>query len=241
MNSTVSDFTLSAYVAMIEALQTRGFKIHSYAKADPVKPHLILRHDIDFDLGAAVELATIEANQGWCANYFVLMRSEFYNPMSPASSDAISRLRALGHRIGLHFDAAAYPPDPERFVTAVKDECAILEDICGAPVEAFSLHRPHPDLIDHDFDVPGRINVYAPAFFRDIGYCSDSRGEWRYGHPLAHPAVGAKQALQLVTHPIWWTQPDGVPNDKCIAILNARATLLDAEMMRNCLAYRGRC
>jgi len=42
-----------------------------------------------------------------------------------------------------------------------------------------------------------------------MGYCSDSRGAWHHGHPLDHPAVAEGRALQLLTHPIWWTTGAG--------------------------------
>jgi hypothetical protein len=53
--------------------------------------------------------------------------------------------------------------------------------------------------------LPGFVSAYDKRVFSDIGFVSDSRGGWYHGHPLDHPAVKARRALQLLTHPIWWT------------------------------------
>ena len=240
MSEASNQFTLSAYIAMIANLLNRGFELRGYTNLNPAAPHLVLRHDVDFDLGAAVELATAEAEQGWCAYYFVLVRSEFYNVLSPAAGAAIARIRELGHDIGLHFDAAAHSVNAGQLAAEVERECTILENICGADIGSFSLHRPRADMLERGFEVLGRLNVYDSSFFRDIGYCSDSRGGWHHGPPLDHPSIAAKRALQLVTHPIWWTQPGATPGDKCAAILEARHEVLDIEMARHCRVHRPR-
>ena len=53
-----------------------------------------------------------------------------------------------------------------------------------------------------------RRNTYESKFFKEIGYCSDSRGGWHHGSPLDHAALGEGRALQLLTHAIWWTGED---------------------------------
>tara|TARA_B100000676_G_scaffold279076_1_gene302042 strand:- start:396 stop:1130 length:735 start_codon:yes stop_codon:yes gene_type:complete len=234
------DFNLSAYVALVQALHAQGYKIRGYADVAPNDPHLILRHDVDFDLGAAVELATVEAEQDWAAYYFVLMGSEFYNPLSPASGAAISLLRRLGHRVGLHFDASVYSGDTNELISAVQREASILEDITGAEVDAFSLHRPHPELLDHGFDVPGMVNVYATRYTQEIAYCSDSRGQWRHGHPLDLEAVHTGRALHLLTHPVWWVHAGGTPQATVARTLDKRFEVLEEEADAQCETFQAR-
>ena len=67
---------------------------------------LILRHDIDLSLDAALRLAELEAAAGARATYFLMTESVFYNLASDEGERTLERLRELGHRVGLH---AVYP------------------------------------------------------------------------------------------------------------------------------------
>lgn len=231
--------SLSAYGRLIDALIARGYRIVAADRIEPASRHLVLRHDVDFDLAAAVAMAEMEAGQGHRTHYFVLVRTEFYNPFSRSGTDAIRRLHELGHDVGLHFDAAYWGSADTDLTGPIARECDLLADILGAPVTAFSFHRPRPGLLDREISVPGRLNMYAVRFFRDIGYCSDSRGAWNHGHPLDHPAVAAGRALQLLTHPIWWTSDAGATaQDKLERFLDRRRRLLDREAAANCDVYR---
>lgn len=238
MVDTIVDFTLPSYMELIDSLVARGYRVCDYPAAYPEARDLILRHDVDFDLEAAVTLARAEASRGWRSTYFILTRSEFYNPNSPRSRDALRILGDLGHEVGLHFDAALYRDDSVVLAGAAGDEAAALSGWAGARVRTFSLHRPNPALLVGDFAVPGLINAYAPRFFREMGYCSDSRGAWRFGRPEGNAAVREGRGLQLLTHPIWWTSDRGPqPSPKVAAFLARRARLLSDEAAAHCLAY----
>jgi hypothetical protein len=234
------EFSLESYVNLVGSLVALGYQIVGFDSVEAAKPHLILRHDIDFDPEAAAVMAQAESARGWQAHYFALTRSDFYNLSAPRFRTAVEKLVALGHKVGLHFDASLYSADPKELSEAVNEECAVIEAITGAPADVFSLHRPHPDLLEHTLEVPGRINAYAPGLFQAIGYVSDSRGSWRYGAPDDHPAITARTALQLLTHPIWWTSDPALsPHEKCAAFLAKRGNYLDGEMIRSCSAYLG--
>ncbi len=232
-------FTLPDYGSLVQELLGRGYGIVDYEDADPNARHLVLRHDVDFDLDAAVTMAEFEQQRGWRSCYFLLLRTEFYNPLSARGEASIRRLVELEHDVGLHFDASLYDGDEGVLMEAVERECRILETITERPVAAFSLHRPNLTLLDHGFEVSGRINAYAARYFREMGYCSDSRGDWSHGHPLDHPAVAQRRAIQLLTHPIWWTGRIHVDSQaKLEAFLTRRRDLLDREIAAHCTVYR---
>lgn len=231
------DFTLGGYRALIEAFAARGYAVRSFADAAPNVPDLILRHDLDMSIEAAIPIATIEAELGVRASYFVLLRSELYNPQSAAATAALDRLAGMGHEIGLHFDTAHYGDDPDALDTAAARECDILERIIGRPVATISLHRPAERLLGLDRTLGGRPHTYAPRYFRDVGYCSDSRGRWGHGHPLAHPALRDGRALQLLTHPIWWVG-EGEPARRLDALLARRMHALDYHLAEHCEVHR---
>jgi hypothetical protein len=232
------DFSPEGYAAMIAALQDKGYECRDFTDADPAASHLILRHDIDFSLLAARAMADLEANLGLRSSYFVLLRTEFYNPLSAEGLEALGHILTRGHDIGLHFDAALYPSDDATIDSAVIRECALLETALQRPVTIMSFHRPVPDLIGRRDLVGGRLNAYSARFVRDIGYCSDSRGGWYHGEPAEHPAVQQGRALQLLTHPFWWQAPGTPPLQRLKAFLSARSQLLDSELRRHCTIYR---
>ncbi len=179
-------------------------------------------------------MAELEHTRGVRATYFVLLRTEFYNPLSSAGLAALRRIAALGHTIGLHFDAALYDGDRAAIDAAAGREADLLAGIVGSAVESASHHRPGPLGADQPDHLGGRLNAYGPRFVRAIGYCSDSRGAWRHGHPVAHEAVKDGRALQLLVHPIWWQAPAMPPEQRLREFLRQRAAFLDREAARHC-------
>ncbi len=231
------DFTLGGYRALMRTFMERGYAAVRYEDAEPSARHLILRHDIDMSVEAAVRLAEVEAAAGFAAHYFVLLGSELYNPWSAAGRDGLARIAKLGHRIGLHLDASLHPDDPAALEAGAATECRILESLFGAPVEVISFHRPTKSLQGRAGTLAGRRHAYEPRFFSEMGYCSDSRGAWHHGHPLVHPAVEAGRALQLLTHPIWWNETPCLPQDRLDRFLSDRMRSLDAALARECEAH----
>ncbi|MDA0231698.1 MAG: hypothetical protein O3B21_16155 [Proteobacteria bacterium] len=225
---------------MITAVLARGYKIKNFTEVEAKQPHLILRHDIDQCLDTAARLAELEAEQGWCASYFVLMRSEMYNPFSPSAARALEAISAGGHEIGLHLDAAIYGNDAEALEKAAGRECAMLESIAGRHVRMISFHRPAQHLQPYDHIIAGRINTYESRFFNEIGYCSDSRGGWHHGHPLDHDSLNKGHALQLLTHAIWWIGAHATAQEKLTAYLDGRIAVLESELAEHCAVYTPR-
>lgn len=203
------DFTRAGYRALLEALLQRGYRVCGYDDVVPQNQDLILRHDIDFWPEPALAMSEIERDLGVRAFYFMLTSSPAYSIESNDTRTVIDRLQQDGHVVALHFDAARYPARIDALDAAVEEECARLEDVTKTYVPVVSFHRPSRPLLSHNAPLAGRPHAYQDRFFKDIGYCSDSRGLWRFGPPLSHEAVGRKTALQLLTHPIWWAHDDG--------------------------------
>jgi ribosomal protein S18 acetylase RimI-like enzyme len=235
-------FTGQGYRALLETLLARGYRVRDYAEADPEAPDLLLRHDLDMSLAAALPLAEIEHRLGLRSTYFLRVASEYYNPYTRTARTIMERLIGLGHAIGLHFDAAPYAEgDFDALERAAARECEALEELTGGPVTMLSFHRPAPRLFGLDRAIGGRDHAYRPRYVAAMGYCSDSRGAWHHGHPLAHPAVAAGTALQLLTHPIWWSGAAGEPPlAKLERFLAGRLEALRRELASDCEPYRHR-
>lgn len=234
--SARTEFSPEGYVALFDALQERGYAVRGFPDADPAARHLVLRHDVDFSLAAALAMAEAEAARGIAATYFVLLRTEFYNPLSGEGLRALERIAAL-HTVGLHFDAALYGDDAKARDAAAARECDLLAQVIGRPVELVSYHRPGSVGTGGDERISGRLNIYAPRFVRDMGYCSDSRGGWHHGHPLEHAAIRAGRALHLLVHPFWWQAPPLPPEERLRRFLAERSAFLDRELARHCTIH----
>jgi hypothetical protein len=212
--------------------------VRDFVEAEPARRDLILRHDIDQSIAAARALAEAEAAENWCATYFVLLRTEMYNPCSAAGLGDLMRMVALGHSVGLHFDPSLYGNDSGELETAAGHECAVLEAALRRPIEMISFHRPPAALLGRVGRLAGRRTTYEPAFFRDMGYCSDSRGGWHHGHPLDHEAVREGRALQLLTHAVWWTAHENeTARARLERVATERDAVIRAELGRNISLY----
>ena len=230
-------FGPSEYRSLIADLQSRGYTVRRFAEAEPRRRDLVLRHDIDISLAPALPMGEIENALGVAATYFVMVRSELYNPFTDLNMRLLMRLLALGHDIGLHLDAALYNDDLAALDQAAATECAVLEALCGHPISMISFHRPAKSLQGLARTLAGRHHAYEARFFGQLGYCSDSRGAWHHGHPLDHPAVTEGHALQLLTHPIWWQDPASSPQLTLDRLIEARLHRLDVELAEQCQVH----
>ena len=175
-------FTLDHYRELLRAARAGGYRF-SHFDQPPRRGDLLLRHDVDLSLDAALRMAALEAEEGASATYFLMTESVFYNLASAEGVGAAARLRELGHRVGLH---AVYP-------TATLD--ARFD-----PVVAW--HNPDPEYMIAP--IPGAVNVMQEGYFDPPTYRSDSNQRWRHGCPHDALARGEFEWLQLLTHPEIW-------------------------------------
>jgi hypothetical protein len=197
------DFSLAHYRELLEAATAGGYRF-AFFDREPRPGDLILRHDVDLSLEAALALAELEAEAGARATYFLMTESVFYNLASKAGRDAIERLRELGHRVGLH---AVYP-------NAARDERF-------DPVIAW--HNPDPEYMHAP--VEGVVNVMQDGFFDPDRYRSDSNQHWRSGCPHEALARGQPDWLQLLTHPEIWAYEGATMRESMLALLDAEREL----------------
>jgi hypothetical protein len=192
-------FDLAHYRELLQAAQAGGYRWASF-EDEPRDGDLILRHDVDLSLDAALRMAELEAEQGAAATYFLMTESVFYNLGSSEGRAAIERLRGLGHRVGLH---AVWPDATldERF----------------EPVVAW--HNPDPEYMTAP--VAGAVNVMQAPWFSPETYRSDSNQRWRHGCPHEQLAAGAFAWLQLLTHPEIWAYPGETMGETMHAMLDA--------------------
>ena len=192
-------FTLDHYRELLEAAREGGYRFAHFDEP-PRRGDLLLRHDVDLSLEAALEVAELEADAGVSATYFLMTESVFYNLASKVGVAALAGLRALGHRVGLH---AVYPH-------------AALDERFD-PVVAW--HNPDSGYMTAP--IPGAVNVMQEGYFDPPTYRSDSNQRWRSGCPHEELRSGGFPWLQLLTHPEIWVYPGATMGATMRAMLDA--------------------
>ena len=237
-DSVARSFSWSGYRSLVQSFLDKGYEAKLFGELDSAASHVVLRHDIDFSLKAAVDIARIEADLGVRAHYYVLLQTECYNLCSSKDWGRVVEITELGHDVGLHFDASRYGQGIDTLEHAADRECDILASIVGCDITSISFHRPAQTLLGLDRQLAGRDHAYQPKYFSDIAYVADSRGLFRYGHPLDHKAFEQSKAMQLLTHPIWWAETEA-PEKMALLdkLLTDRAEILRSETIANCKPY----
>jgi hypothetical protein len=198
-------FDLAHYRELLEAARAGGYRF-AFFDRDPAPGDLLLRHDVDLSLEAALRVAELEAEEGAAATYFLMPQSIFYNLASPIGERALGRLRELGHRVGLHalWPRAEFDARFDRVV---------------------AWHNPDPPYMREPVD--GAVNVMEERF--SAQYRSDSNQRWRAGCPHEDLRAGRFEWLQLLTHPEIWVYPGETMRETMCALLDAERKLRLAQ------------
>ena len=161
-------FDLEHYRELLDAATAGGYRYATF-EAEPAAGDLLLRHDVDLSLEAALALARLEHERGARATYFLMTESVFYNLRSEQGRETLRELRGLGHAVGLH---AVYPR-------------ASRDDRFDAVV---AWHNPDSEYVHEP--VSGFVNVMQAPWFTKGKYRSDSNQHWREGCPHEELRLG---------------------------------------------------
>jgi len=243
--TSTSEFTQDAYRSLLTAFKEREYTFASFSESmrllKRAERFVLMRHDLDFDLQAAALISEIEADEGVIASYFVLLRTDLYNPFSSDGSAAVRRILELGHHLGLHFDCAAYPPEStiSDLAEASDLEASLLEQWFGRKIEVISYHRPSKLVLTGDpaLSAP-RSHTYMREFTEAIHYVSDSRGTWAYGSPTDSDAFRDGGPMHVLTHPIWWAHEAPSPYHRLLDYRDQKIDELETAIARSCKVYR---
>jgi hypothetical protein len=192
-------FSLAHYRELLEAAKAGGYRLAGFDRP-PEPGDLIIRHDVDLSLVAAVRVAEVEADAGMWSTWCLMTRSAFYNLDSELGRDSIAELRDLGHAVALH---AVYPraARDERFDAVV------------------AWHNPDPEYMKAPID--GAVNVMEEPYFDPATYRSDSNQHWRNGCPHEALRRGEFEWLQLLTHPEIWAFDGATMRETMESMLDA--------------------
>lgn len=200
------DLTIHHYMKLLELLRICEYEFCSYEDYNNYKKSVILRHDVDFSLEKALEMAKLEHSMNVTSTYFILVTSDFYNIFSKQSSELIQEILLLNHTIGLHFDEKRYNIESiDEIEQLVEKEAKLLETVTNQPVKMVSMHRPSKLILENNLQFKHLINTYSTTYFKEMKYISDSRLHWRE-NPVETITSGNFLKLHILTHPFSYSE-----------------------------------
>lgn len=194
------------YIDILEAIKATG-KIKRFDEIKGQKEFVVIRHDVEFSIERAYQMALIEAKYGILSTYFIQTGNNSYNALSDLNVCKIKEICSMGHRIGLHYRQK----DGTDEIKELKKQINVLETGINVPIKVFSTHRPKPKTEYEKYEIKGVVNAYGKSFFKkvndiaeitadDTKYISDSKFQWNYGDPknIKH------RRTQILIHPFQW-------------------------------------
>ena len=243
MTTSGSDhlFTYEHYRYIIRSAQESGYGFIGFPELKNYRQNAgricILRHDCDHDLPAAAKLARIEEEMGVRSTYFLMLRCDMYNLMSPLHANLVREIIQRGHLIGLHFDEWIYP---DATAAKIRDEVdrerGWLSREFGMPIDVVSFHQPSRRVLQNEVKL-SCISTYDKEDMKDVYYMSDSKMVLREGCPGEILKARKHQRLQLLLHPELWTEEEMPLEEKWRGMLRNTFELMQEGILSREGAY----
>jgi len=200
------DFTIENYNYLLElAKENFGFVFFDDIKSIKEKT-IILRHDVEFSVPIALEMAKIENSLGIKSTYFVQLHADFYNALEKRTYNQLKEIELLGHSLELHFDVHFWEINNEKDLEKhLRLESQVFKTYFNKEPKVFSFHNTNKFTLSCEKDTyAGLINVYSKKFKENYGYCADSTGYWRYERLEDRLKEAKDRVLQVLIHDGMW-------------------------------------
>lgn len=228
-------FGIDAYVSMIRSFLRHDFTFEKFLSTQENKA-VRMRHDVDFSVKDAFQLALVESELGVTSTYFFMLTSNTYNLLSNANRSLVKEIKSLNHDVALHFDPQAHDDIDVGFAA----EKLIFEEAFEVDLKIVSLHRPGVFLEHNNRKLEGCRHTYEDSFIKDMTYISDSGGRDIQQNLLELAHQGVDSPLHILLHPIWWTTRTPSPTATLSDWLDRNQAFLVDETRRNCKTFQGK-
>jgi len=191
------------YRQILEKVIARGYKFANYLDIDleSSKKQIILRHDIDYSVGMALEMARIDASYSVRSTFAVLLSSPLYNPLSPANIEAIDEIHTLGHHIALHHLWTLGRPEEEIRLGIVRG-MQVMKHFFPYIQPVFVWHNLMQSTLSSQVETSDIVNACGTKVTEKMHYISDSVTRRTPEELLS--AVGQYKLLNMLIHPLIW-------------------------------------
>jgi hypothetical protein len=190
---------------------------------------ILMRHDIDFSVLNALEMARLEHSLGVAATYCVLLHSPLYNIGDVETCKMLREILALGHEIALHYDLEFVDgcgADPWQ---CLQGERGYLKSVLGTEIVSVAQHKPASSGLVVDFS-DKYVDAYIHPAKQGLHYISDSGRLWR--GRCVHDWLGGDVRLQVLIHPEWWCAGESeLREDILKRLTDARQEAISSAML----------
>lgn len=235
-------FSYDDYREIIRIIQSTG-RHCGYAEALRRDSFIIMRHDVEYSVDRAYQLARVEQSMDFTSTFFFQWTNNSYNILSRRNMDLIKDMHERGQHIGLHF-ALNGMTDMQQIRKRIRQEIDILSEMFGFEITEFSVHRPSKDVLRENIKLDGILNAYQDDFFTfaesvdgntalRVKYMSDANHIWRYGYPDEANIMGHDK-VQILTHPFAWSRRGYDNFDNYKALLQEKYTELVESVDNEC-------
>jgi len=192
-----------------------------------------MRHDVEFSLTSALQIAKLDYKAGIRATFFLLHTSD-YNIFEKESASVVGQILDLGHDIGLHYDAALFESVGVDPIEIASNQIILMEKFWNTKVYAMSSHMPMRS--GKTFSIPGVIDVYEKQYLSDIKYISDSTQAWR--EDIVSSLLDRYPKIHLLLHEYYWSN-EGYDWDTLLLLeVHRKSNELVNRATRNIRKYR---
>ncbi len=199
MNTSIK-FSHKGYRDLLKKIIKKR-KAISFSKYKTFKSSfIIIRHDIEFFVSSAYELAKIEKSLGVKSTFFFLFNSN-YNIFSEHNFKLINLIKKMGHDFGIHYDANFLNENKINFNKNLKLQISLFESFFKVKIKAISCHRPKIKF--SKYNDKKIINVYDKKFQKRVKYFSDSQQVFREN---VQKLIDSDKDLHLLVHDYTWSK-----------------------------------
>ena len=222
------DFSHKFYKKIINRYKD---SIIDYPDAIGADSFTLIRHDVEFDVPKAHQMAILDAELGIESSFLFQVRSHAYNFISRENIRIVNQINEMGHNLGLHvYISHIDKGDWKSLYGELAFQKKIMEGSLGIKIDRFSFHRPPAWVLENGDDlIDGLFNLYGKSFFeytlfpkapKYIKYFADSRHKWDYGDPMCDFNY---RKFHLSLHPDEWssTHLNEAENFKSLALNHA--------------------
>lgn len=199
----LKNFMYDTYIKLLNLLKQRYRIVPFCELSKENESFLILRHDVDASLEAALEMARIENDLGITSTYFVLFSHKLYNLLEKDDLNVLRKISNLGHEIGLHYDVEVYKSYQRDMRRTLENEVELLEYLLHRKISSIACHNVGISGKDPFKNIRRYTNAYNPELFEL--YVSDSCRAWQLEDLSRLLSFNCKKT-QLLIHPILWTK-----------------------------------
>jgi hypothetical protein len=193
----------STYKLILQAALERGFEFVDFSSVSPSakRRQIILRHDIDYSIALAYQIAELDASHKIRSTFALLLTSPLYNPFTPTNIKFINDIHKLRHNIVLHHQVL-----PGQSALDIRNdiirEMHVMRTYYPYCQNVFVWHAlPAKNLLS-DMKIPGMINAYDDRYVKTMSYISDS--VLRHAPEIFINTLKQHNLIHMLLHPIIW-------------------------------------